>query len=100
MSSVAAAVIAVAVIRVENGWVASTTAAVWWSRSHATSPSTPPKPPIRTSPSGSSGTATAPASDEVSAISGSRPTTAASLRASAVPPSSRTFTAAAAGRCP
>ena len=83
--SAAAAATASSVIRVANGWVASTTASVSWSRSQPVSPATPPKPPIRTSPSGSNGTATAPASDEVSAIPRCAPTAAASRRASAVP---------------
>ena len=82
--SSAAAATASSVIRVANGWVASTTASVSWSRSQRVSPA-PPKPPIRTSPSGSNGTATAPASDDVSSIPRCPPTAAASRRASAVP---------------
>ena len=95
---------AFAVIRAANGWVASTTASVRCSRSHAARPSAPPKPPTRTSPWGSAGTATRPASEEVTANAGSRCSAAASRRASAVPPSTSTLrvtaAACAAGRCP
>ena len=50
-----------------NGCVASTTAATRCSASQRASASGPPKPPMRTSPSGRRGLATRPASDEVTA---------------------------------
>ena len=70
-----------------NGCVASTTAATCWARSQSARPSAPPKPPIRTSPAGSAGSRTRPASEETDAqlrpSPASRP---ASSRASPVPP--------------
>ena len=58
--AVADADTACAVIVDAKGCVASTTAATPCSRSQAASPSTPPKPPIRTSPDGQCGVAHPP----------------------------------------
>lgn len=52
---VAAACAALKLIVPAKGWVASTTASTAWSRSHAASPSAPPKPPTRVSPGGRRG---------------------------------------------
>ena len=47
-----AAAAACRLIRAANGWVASTSTSMPCARSQPTSPSTPPKPPIRSSPAG------------------------------------------------
>ena len=85
---VAQACAAEAEIRSANGWVASTTASTAFSSSQRASASGPPKPPVRTAPSGSRGLATRPASEVVTAMP-SATSAAASVRASAVPPSTR-----------
>ena len=54
---------ALAVIVAANGWVASTTASTAFSRSQRRIPSAPPKPPMRTSPTGNAGSGTRPASE-------------------------------------
>ena len=75
-----------------KGCVASTTARTSWSASHARSPSTPPNPPIRTSPTGSRGRWTRPASEDTTSTPAST-SSSASSRASPVPPSRRTVIA-------
>ena len=94
MLAVAVARVADAEMRSANGCVASTTAATSCSRSQAVRPSGPPKPPTRTSPRGSRGRLTRPASDETTATPPAS-SAAASSRASAVPP--RTSTAPGGG---
>src|ERR1700761_339990 len=73
-----------------NGGGASTTASIRFVVSHSASPSGPPNPPTRVSPSGSSGSVSRPASDETTWKSGSVDSSVARRRASPVPPSSRT----------
>ena len=77
-----------AVIVAAYGWVASTTASTFESTSQRRIPSTPPNPPMRTSPTGSAGSGTRPASELITSTSGC--SRAASVRASEVPPSSST----------
>jgi len=57
----------IAWIRSANGWVASTSTSIRCARSQSTRPSTPPNLPTRSSPAGRAGSATRPASDEVTA---------------------------------
>jgi hypothetical protein len=85
----AAARAAELVIWAANGCVASTTARGRCCVSQSASPSGPPNPPIRTSPSGSTGSATRPASEE-STSTPAATSAAASRRASPVPPSTST----------
>ena len=73
-------------MRSANGCVASITAATPSARRYAASPSGPPKPPTRTSPTGRRGLAIRPASVETTRIPGVSSSAAASARASPVPP--------------
>ena len=77
---------ACAVIVDAKGCVASTTASMSWSRSQAASPSTPPNPPMRTSPAGSGGVAHPPGQRRHARRTPASTSAAASARASAVPP--------------
>jgi hypothetical protein len=87
----AAARAALAVIVAANGWVASTRRVMCSARRKAARPSAPPKPPIRTSPSGSRGRLTRPASEEITSAPAAV-SSAASSRASPVPPRMRVRT--------
>src|SRR5215470_12353741 len=60
------------------------------ARRYAASPSTPPKPPMRTGTGWAAGVAVRPASDSVSATSARPRRRSASRRASSVPPRIRT----------
>lgn len=84
-----AAMAALALMVSANGWVASMTVSTPWVRSQSARPSGPPKPPTRTSPAGIRGRATRPASEVVTRVVASPPgpvSSAASCRASVVPP--------------
>lgn len=86
----AAAEAALKLILPAKGWVASMTASTWCARSHSAMPSAPPKPPTRTSPGGSFGCATRPASELVTRNPSRGTRDSASRRASVVPPRTST----------
>src|SRR5487761_1622698 len=81
---------ACALIVSANGCVASTTASMPSARAQAARPPAPPKPPTRTSPTGSTGSRTRPASELTTRRPGRPASSAASSRASDVPPSTST----------
>ena len=80
---------ALALMPLAKGCVASTTTRMALSRSHVRRPAAPPKPPMRTAPTGSRGSATRPASELITGMF-SATSPAASARASPVPPSTST----------
>ena len=90
----AAASAAFALIAAANGWVASTMPVIASVRRYPASPVAPPNPPMRTSPAGSRGWRTRPASDETTSTPAAV-SPAASSRASPVPPRMRIRTTAA-----
>src|ERR1035438_5428855 len=86
----AQAATACALIVSANGWVASTTACTPSARAQSARPAAPPNPPTRTSPAGSTGLRTRPASELMTRRPGRPASSAASARASDVPPSTST----------
>src|SRR5690606_865073 len=70
-----------------KGWVASTIRVTRSARMKLARPSTPPKPPLRTSPASGAGSRVRPASEVITRASGWRATRSrASSAASLVPP--------------